>query len=152
MGQNPSLAVQMSPQRPPAYCPSGCGTPLPPGTPCPTCRATRPKRPTASARGYNRAWLYFKPAYVGMLITLGITPVCGAALPAGPDTQDSKCKAARLLTWASRDGSALHLDHVPPLTDAERRDESKVCDPLRIQLLCASCHNAKDDARYRGSR
>lgn len=78
-----------------------------------------------------------------MLIEAGVSPVCGATLPGGPQTNDSQCQASGLLTFQSADGSDLQQDHEPRLTEAERRDPHAVCDPLRIQLLCRSCHSAK---------
>jgi len=72
------------------------------------------------------------------LIALDIPPVCGAVLPTGPQTQDSQCKQAGV--W---NAESLHLDHEPPLTAAERQRHEAVCDPNRVQWLCASCHDAK---------
>jgi hypothetical protein len=111
---------------------------------CPTCaRLLDQARGTAHARGYDRAWLAFRPVFIARLVEAGILPVCGAALPAGPHTADSCCRAAGLLTFSNPDGSSLHLDHDPPLRDDERRDVAAVCDPQRIQLLCAACHSTK---------
>ena len=73
-----------------------------------------------------------------MLIALDIPPVCGAALPTGPRTTDSACAQAGI--W---NADRLHLDHEPPLTDAERAHTALVCDPNRVQWLCFSCHQAK---------
>lgn len=75
-----------------------------------------------------------------MLLDRGIPPVCGAALPEGPKTQDSYCRRDGVLTF-----HRLHLDHEPPLTEAERGDVSKVCDPLRLQLLCFVDHARKTE-------
>lgn len=75
-----------------------------------------------------------------MLLEAGIPPICGARLPTGPQTQDSRCDQDGRNTM-----EALHFDHEPPLTDAERTQPAHVCDPNRIQLLCASCHSAKTD-------
>ena len=76
-----------------------------------------------------------------MLLEAGIPPVCGAALPTGPQTADSLCKAE-----GRSQGEDLHFDHEPPLTDEERLDPHIVCDPTRIQLLCGSrCHQAKTE-------
>jgi len=100
-------------------------------------------RGTAHARGYNRAWLAFRPRFLAHLVQAGLVPVCGAALPNGPTTRDSACRDAGLLTFASADGSSLHLDHEPALEDWERQNLRAVCDPLRVQLLCASCHARK---------
>lgn len=73
-----------------------------------------------------------------MLVEQGIPPVCGAVLPGGPQVPDSECKAAGLMTFDD-----LHFDHDPPLTEAERHDPSKVCDPSRIRLLCGREHGQK---------
>ncbi len=76
-----------------------------------------------------------------MLLEAGIPPVCGAALPTGPQTQDSLCKAEGRVQ-----GEDLHFDHEPPLTAEERLDPHAVCDPNRLQLLCGSrCHHAKTE-------
>lgn len=80
---------------------------------------------------------------MAMLVEAGVPPVCGAALPGGPRSTDSLCRSRGLLTFHNPDGSDLHLDHEPPLTDAERQDASAVCDPLRVQLLCRHDHSAK---------
>jgi 5-methylcytosine-specific restriction endonuclease McrA len=79
-----------------------------------------------------------------MLISAGIAPVCGAIVPGGPTTRDSRCKADGLLTSGS-----LHFDHEPPLRDDERGDRRAVENPRRIQLLCGDCHRAKTQ-RERG--
>lgn len=111
---------------------------------CTACARTREAwRGSASARGYNATWTRFRTIFIGMLVALGIAPICGAALPDGPKTEDSMCRSQGLHTFASTDGSGLHLDHQPPLEEWERRDASKVCDPQRIQLLCHACHARK---------
>ena len=141
--------MPMAPLRP---CAGGCGAKVKAGR-CSSCaRATEQRRGSASARGYTSAWHRFCLWVQGQMVLLGILPVCGAILPGGPVTTDSQCKAAGLLTFRSADGSALHHDHEPPLTEAERRDASKVCDPMRLQLLCASCHAAKGDGTFRTDR
>jgi hypothetical protein len=78
-----------------------------------------------------------------MLVDAGIPPVCGAALPGGPVTEDSRCKQAGLLTFQNTDGSDLHLDHEPPLQPRERHDPAAVMNPMRLQLLCKRDHSAK---------
>ena len=78
-----------------------------------------------------------------MLITAGVAPVCGAALPGGPAMTASRCKAAGLLVDRNVDGSALHVDHDPPLTREERSDWRIVCDPTRVGLLCKKDHSEK---------
>lgn len=87
-----------------------------------------------------------------MLIEAGIAPVCGAVLPGGPQTHDSSCQAAGVQTFANPDGSSLHLDHEPPLTDAERQDARSVCNAFRIQLLCSADHAIKTQRERRGGR
>lgn len=103
------------------------------------------RRGTSTARGYGQDWVRFRPQFLHALTRAGIVPVCGAALPQGPHTQDSECARLGLLTFASTDGSSLHLDHEPPLEDHERQDLRAVCNPARIQLLCQACHARKAD-------
>jgi hypothetical protein len=96
------------------------------------------RRGSAHARGYTAYWhAIFRPAFIARLVAAGIPPICGAALPGGPQTAHSRCQAAGLVT-----GTELHLHHEPPLTAEERQQRARVCDPFRIQLLCASCHRA----------
>lgn len=77
------------------------------------------------------------------MIAQGIAPICGATLPGGPVTSDSRCRAQGLRVDASLDGSGLHLDHEPPLRLDERSQQRAVCDPRRVQFLCADCHRSK---------
>jgi len=107
---------------------------------CPACDR---HRGTAHARGYDRDWLTFRPRFLARLVWAGVLPVCGATLPTGPRTQDSACQAAGLFVFTSADGSSMHLDHEPPLTDAERHDARAVCNERRVQLLCQACHASK---------
>lgn len=132
------------PLAPMRLCPEpGCPT-LTRGGPCAThARQREQRRGTAHQRGYNGHWLAFKPAYLATMVRAGVIPVCGASLPTRPPTQHSLCRDAGLLTFTSLDGSALHLDHDPPLEPHERHNPRAVCDPNRIVLLCARCHNAK---------
>lgn len=126
-------------------CPqSGCSV-LTIGGPCADhARAREQRRGTAHQRGYTyRHWSTFRPRFLAMLVDAGIAPVCGAALPDGPQTQHSQCHQDGLLTFTSADGSSLHLDHEPPLRQDERTNPDAVCDPQRIQLLCAACHARK---------
>ncbi|MES2341659.1 MAG: hypothetical protein V4597_08275 [Pseudomonadota bacterium] len=132
------------PDAPLRPCAGGCGALVRKGR-CPTCAPEIDRRRgTASARGYGQAWIAFRPVFIASLVAAGVMPVCGASLPAGPKTVHSACEIQGLLTFASADGSSLHLDHEPPLRDEERTSRAAVCDPLRIQLLCASCHARKD--------
>jgi len=107
----------------------------------------RDPRESASKRGYGSspgsAWQRFRRRFVAQLLERGIPPYCGAHLPDGPSTQDSQCQADGI-----KNPDANIFDHAPPLTEAERAaavagDRSAFDDPLRIQLLCARCHNAK---------
>lgn len=82
-----------------------------------------------------------------MLVEAGVDPQCGAALPGGPTSEDSQCKAAGLFTYNSGNGTSLHFDHEPALRDDERSDPAAVCNPLRIQLLCGECHTRKTHGR-----
>lgn len=101
------------------------------------------RRGTASQRGYGHAWrTRFRPQFIDRLVLAGIAPVCGAKLPTGPQGSRSRCQAEGLLTFTSADGSSLHVNHEPPLTDDERRDPMKVQDENRTELLCAACHGA----------
>ncbi len=137
----------MSPDAPLRPCAGGCGRLVRKGR-CPSCAPEIDRRRgTASSRGYDLAWGRFRLAFFSSLVDQMIIPACGAALPGGPTTAHSKCKASGLLTFASADGSSLHLDHEPPLRDEERSDRRAVCDPQRIQLLCRECHSQKDAAR-----
>lgn len=128
-------------------CP-GCRTALVARGRCASCaKAQDTRRGTSTERGYGSYWRRFRPQFIGMLVEAGIAPVCGAALPEGPQTKDSQCKAQGLYTL---DG--LHLDHEPPLTEAERKVRAIVCDPRRIQLLCgARCHQAKTQREHQRS-
>lgn len=119
-------------------CRGGCGTKVAHGR-CLDCdRARERRRGSAASRGYDSTWQRFRAYFISLLISVGIVPVCGAALPGGPQTSDSQCQAAGLLN-----GEDLHLDHEPPLADDERHEPAKVCDPGRIQLLCRECHARK---------
>ena len=100
-------------------------------------------RATAHARGYTRSWHRFRRGFVATLANADIMPCCGAALPGGPTTLDSRCKTEGRLTFTSEGHTALHLDHEPPLMPHERADMSAVCDPMRVQLLCSTCHAGK---------
>lgn len=112
---------------------------------CPThAREAEQRRGTAHSRGYTfRDWQPFRRRFFAALVHAGILPVCGAALPGGPQARDSQCRDEGRLTFTSADGSSLHLDHEPELQTWERGDASKVCDLTRIVLKCASCHARK---------
>ena len=122
------------------------------GGPCAEhARAKEQHRGTSSSRGYTASWRHFKQSFVNRLITLGILPVCGARLAPGPSPH-SYCAANGRLVDRSLDGSDLHLDHDPPLTDEERLNNRAVCDPHRVGLLCAECHNRKTQAEQQAGR
>jgi hypothetical protein len=113
---------------------------------CPTCTKQQDQvRGTAARRGYDQHWVRFRPQFIAQLVHAGMLPVCGAALPSGPQTQDSQCQQHGVLTFTSVDGSSLHLDHEPPLEEWERSVVARVCDATRIQLLCARCHASKGE-------
>ena len=122
-------------------CPGGGGTcpDLTTGGPCPAhARQREQSRGSATTRGYGVRWRAFRAWFIRKLITFGILPACGARWPGLPLTGDSRCaEEGRIVT------DDLHLDHEPPLTEAEREDVRAVCDKDRVQLLCASCHSAK---------
>jgi len=122
---------------------AGCST-LVRGS-CQTCRKQGERqRKTAHARGYTyREWVPFRRQFLAALVEAGILPICGAALPSGPAMQDSQCRSNHLFTFASDDGSSLHVDHDPPLQDHERQNTAAVCDLNRVGLLCQSCHAVK---------
>ena len=96
------------------------------------------QRETAHQRGYTSRWRAWRKGWMQRLIGFGITPVCGARWPGQPPSGASKCRAPGLRT-----STDLHLHHTPPLREWERKDEARVCDPLRVELLCATCHNAE---------
>lgn len=122
----------------------GCPTLVPSGRCATHARQADQHRGTAEARGYTwRDWTPFRRRFLALLVEANILPVCGAALPDGPAQRDSACRDAGLFTYTSQDGSSLHFDHEPALEEWERSDPTKVCDPHRIVLKCASCHNAK---------
>lgn len=107
---------------------------------CPSCRrgSSDAQRGSAASRGYDAGWRRFKVWFIHQLIRHGIVPACGARWPGLSLTGDSQCHAQGRIV-----ADRLHLDHTPPLTDAERSIPRVVCDKLRVQLLCETCHNAK---------
>lgn len=109
----------------------------------PSSRQYERERGTSTQRGYGVRWRAFRVWLRGQMIAKHIVPVCGATLPGGPVTSDSQCRQAGLLVGTNPDGSDLHFDHEPPLQPHERADARAVCDPRRVQLLCAECHNRK---------
>lgn len=118
-------------------CPGGCGALVQHRGRCPAC--TRRALPgTTTERGYGGMWRRFRTRYVSLLVQHGIMPCCGATLPNGPHCGPTECQQVGVLTVSN-----LHLDHEPPLTDAERRDPRKVCDEKRVRLLCQREHGIK---------
>ena len=115
-------------------------------------RATEARRGTATQRGYGVRWRTFRVWLRNRMIAWHIVPVCGATLPGGPVTTDSECKARGLLVGANPDGSDLHFDHEPPLQPHEQSDPRAICNPLRIQLLCAACHSRKTQRDQQAGR
>lgn len=101
-------------------------------------RALERQRGSRTARGYTEQWYRFRAEVFRALLRHGIVPSCGATLPGGPQTTDSRCLAEGRIV-----ASRLHLDHAPPLTPEERQDPRAVCDRRRVQVLCAACHAAK---------
>lgn len=89
-------------------------------------------------RGYDKHWDYFRTVvFPDLLVEQGIVPACGARL-CGTPSPYSVCAQQGLVNMED-----LHLDHEPPLLPHERTDVDKVCDPLRVQLLCRSDHSRK---------
>lgn len=126
------------PDAPLRPCLGNCGARVKSGR-CPACsRIVEQRRGSASQRGYGTSWEAFRLQFMSLLVQAGIAPVCGAALPDGPRTQDSQCQQQGVVN-----GDRLHLDHEPPLQEWERRIISRICDPSRVQFLCATCHSAK---------
>lgn len=122
---------------------SGCPAPVSSGY-CPTHRARQDQaRGSAAERGYDYYWhATFRPHFIALLVAANTPPVCGAKLPNGPVASNSRCRSQGLMTTTSADGSALHLNHEPPLSPEERHNRAAVCDPARIELLCRECHTA----------
>jgi 5-methylcytosine-specific restriction endonuclease McrA len=125
-----------------------------PGCPSPAVRNGRclPHQQQANqARAAGRVfaystawWHHFRLQFVAALIRAGLVPVCGAALPGGPDTAAfSQCRRDGVFTFRSADGSDLHVDHTPPLTTREHTDRAAITNLFRCCLLCQACHSAK---------
>jgi hypothetical protein len=126
-----------------------CATPnCPERVPRGHCAAHRRQREayrgSSASRGYDHKWVLFRRYFVSLLLEANIPPVCGAALPGGPDTKEhSRCHQDGL-----QNGHDLHLDHEPPLSEAEREaarhgDRRAVDDAMRCSFLCRSCHASK---------
>lgn len=83
----------------------------------------KPQRPSAAKRGYGRAWQKFRLWYASIhpAICCAVLPngqTCGAALPS----------------------HQMHLDHEPPLVDA---NDAGLLDATRVRWHCVHCHSAK---------
>ncbi len=143
----------MAPLRP---CAGGCGRRVQAGR-CPACESRHKEAQgrgtprSGRAGGYDRHWEAFRRQLAAALVEQGIPLVCGAALPDGPKTTHSRCKAEGVWTFDSSNGTSLHYDHEPELRDEERGDPAAVCDARRIQLLCGSCHAAKQRVHRRSA-
>jgi hypothetical protein len=75
----------MMPTAPYRPCSGGCGARVSRGK-CPACALrVEQRRGSASSRGYNSFWTLFRPRFIAMLLKAGIQPICGAALPDGPN-------------------------------------------------------------------
>src|ERR1041384_1334725 len=139
-----SVSMPDAPLRP---CLGGCGTRVPGGR-CAACtRQTNTARRLARVFDYAASWWRrFRAQFFGRLAAQGIPAVCGATMPGGPDPRGSRCRAEGRTTGASDDGTGLHLHHEPELTEAEQRDRRAICNPLRIVVLCRSCHASETGA------
>jgi hypothetical protein len=110
---------------------------------CPAC-TKQSYRGSSTQQGYTSAWDRFRTkTFPSLLVAAGAMPMCGAVLPGGPVTKDSRCKDLGRYTFNSGPTQSLHLDHEPPLRQDERANERAVCDPLRVQYLCKGCHSVK---------
>jgi len=119
---------------------------------CGPCAAKQDRwRGTSQDRGYGSPWRHFVAYIRDRFVELGIPIVCGASLPDGPDTKAwSRCARDGRIN-----GEALHLDHEPPLTEAERQDalfgdRRAVDDEKRVGWLCSECHRLKTSAQMVG--
>jgi hypothetical protein len=79
----------------------------------------------------------FVVAFRRLLLARHILPMCGARL-CGTASPHSRCAEQGRLTV-----EGLQLDHDPPLEAWERSRSERVCDPQRVQFLCAVCHSIK---------
>jgi len=116
---------------------------------CPEHRAARhqatdARRGSRHARGYDSRWVAFVAAFPRLLMAKGILPICGARLSGIPSPRSMCTKQGRVTL------ESLHLDHDPPLEEWERQRSERVCDPQRVQLLCAACHSRKTRDEQRG--
>jgi 5-methylcytosine-specific restriction endonuclease McrA len=125
---------------------------------CDRCRAGQQQavdglrdRPSSAVRGYDAAWHKFRQAVFRAIHRISVQTnapgvCCGARPKEAPETTDSLCRQQGRIT-----ARRLHLDHIVPLTDAERANPRAVCDWSRVQVLCESCHTAKTNRdRARG--
>lgn len=108
----------MSPTTPGTPCPhAGCPEITPPGEHCDEHRSEqwrRDDRPSASERGYDRAWEKVRRAHLRM------EPLC------------------RNCEERGRVEPASEVDHIVPLSEGGAR-----LDHDNLQSLCRPCHNRK---------
>jgi len=105
---------------------------------------TRLPRATAKERGYDAQWRHFRLLFFAALAERGILPVCGSSIQ-GLRLEDSRCAQLGMLSIRSAHDASLHVDHIVPLTDADRRDARAVCRLDNVQLLCDACHAQKTE-------
>jgi 5-methylcytosine-specific restriction endonuclease McrA len=65
---------------------------------------------------------------------VGVGAICGGRLPGAPVTTHSCCLAEGRIN-----ATGLQVDHIEP----HRGDQRTFWNPLKWQLLCASCHSIK---------
>jgi hypothetical protein len=129
------------PSSPVPFCPvAGCAQRS--RGPCAQHRAQRHARTDAQrgsrhARGYDARWVRFRAVFFQMLIARHLVPMCGARLSGLPSPQSHCAQQQRVMC------DDLQLDHDPPLEAWERSHPERVCDPQRVQFLCAACHASK---------
>ena len=93
-------------------------------------------RGSSASRGYGARWRAFRDWFISELFRLGVprAGLCGSRLPGAKATEDSECARLDLLVMGTV------LDHIVPVTGP---DDPRFFQPLELQLLCESCHNAK---------
>jgi hypothetical protein len=109
-------------------------------------KAIDQRRGSRHARGYDAQWVRFVAAFPGLLLARHILPQCGARLSGSPSPHSACAQRGRQTL------EGLHLDHDPPLEAWERQDPRRVCDPHRVQFLCAGCHGVKTRREMQAAR